>query len=376
MSTNRSSLRIGIACFSWFGGSGVVAAEVGMALGRRGHRVCFLSDKQPARLDPNSPNVSFHAVPLLDYPVPTQRSYALALAAKMFEVAHAEKLDLLHVHYAVPHALSALLARQALGLGAPKLLVTLHGTDVTLLGADALFRPLTKLAVAAGDGITTPSRWLADTAYHSLGLPRETHIEVIPNFVDTDLFVPASRARQPHAPRVLTHVSSFRPIKRVDDVVKVFAAVRTLRPTRLALIGDGPERPRIQSLVRELGLAQDVCFHGEVADLVALYQASDVFLMPSASESFGLAALEAMACGLPVVAADVGGLPEVVVDGETGFLVPVGDVAVMADRVRRLLDDDALHARMSAAASGRARSHFRVEPAIDRYEAAYRRLVG
>jgi N-acetyl-alpha-D-glucosaminyl L-malate synthase BshA len=345
-----------------------------MALGRRGHRVCFLSDHRPARLVPNSLNVSFHEVASLEYPLGAQRSYALALAAKMIEVAQLEKLDLFHVHYAVPHTMSALMAKQALGTRAPRLLTTLHGTDVTLLGSDSLFRPLTQLAVHASDGLTAPSRWLADVARTTLGLPADVGIDVIPNFVDANLFSPGPPTGR-STTRVLTHVSNFRPIKRVDDVVRVFAAVRSQARVRLELVGDGPERPRVEALVRELGIEHDVRFHGETPDLVELYRASDVFLLPSASESFGLAALEAMACGVPVVAADVGGVPEVVVDGETGFLAAVGDVQGMARHVRLLLGDERLHARVSAAARRHAESHFQIEPAIDRYEAAYRRLL-
>jgi N-acetyl-alpha-D-glucosaminyl L-malate synthase BshA len=336
--------------------------------------VCFLSDHRPARLVPNSLHVSFHEVASLEYPLGAQRSYALALAAKMIEVAQLEKLDLFHVHYAVPHTMSALMAKQALGTRAPRLLTTLHGTDVTLLGSDSLFRPLTQLAVHASDGLTAPSRWLADVARTTLGLPADVGIDVIPNFVDANLFSPGPPTGR-STTRVLTHVSNFRPIKRVDDVVRVFAAVRSQARVRLELVGDGPERPRVEALVRELGIEHDVRFHGETPDLVELYRASDVFLLPSASESFGLAALEAMACGVPVVAADVGGVPEVVVDGETGFLAAVGDVQGMARHVRLLLGDERLHARVSAAARRHAESHFQIEPAIDRYEAAYRRLL-
>lgn len=372
---NQSSLRIGIVCFSSFGGSGVVATEIGMALGRRGHRVCFLSDAVPARLDLHGDNLSFHPVPLLDYPLVAHRSYALALTAKIVEVARAEKLDVLHVHYAIPHAVSANLAKQILGSGAPKVVTTLHGTDVTLVGTDHGFAPLTRFAVAASDAVTTPSRWLADTARANLSLPADLAIEVIPNFVDTAALHPPA-PREPHPPYVLMHVSNFRPLKRVTDVVRVFAAVHAGLPCRLELVGDGPDRASTQALVRTLGLEQDVCFHGERDDLADLYGASDVFLLPSESESFGLAALEAMACGVPVVASEVGGIPEVVIDGETGFLAEVGDVAGMVDAVRRLLTEPALHQTLSRLARRRAEASFRLAPAVDRYEAVYRRVLG
>jgi N-acetyl-alpha-D-glucosaminyl L-malate synthase BshA len=378
----RSRLRIGIACFSTFGGSGVVATEVGMALGRRGHRVCFLSDKTPVRLDPSCPNVTCHEVEPLDYPLLAERSYALSLTAKMIEVARAEKLDLFHLHYAVPHAVSAFLARQVLGASSPKIVTTLHGTDVSLVGSDPRFQSLTELVVCSSDAITAPSRWLAEVAHQELGLPRDATIEVIPNFVDVESFRPADE----HAGRatlsgsaghvrVLTHVSNFRPLKRVEDVVRIFAAVHAELPSRLDLVGEGPERTRIEALVADLGLREYVRFLGERGDLIAVLQQSDLFLLPSQTESFGLAALEAMACGVPVVASHVGGVSEVVVDGETGFLAAVGDVAGMARHARRLLTDEDLYLRMSHAARHLAETQFRLAPAVDRYEAVYRRVL-
>ena len=383
MMVSRSSLRIGIACFSSFGGSGVVATEIGMALGRRGHRVCFLSDKPPVRLDPASPNVTYHQVEPLDYPLLAERSYALALSAKMIEVARAEKLDLFHLHYAIPHAVSGFLTRQVLGTSSPKMVTTLHGTDVSLVGSDPRFQPLAQFVVRQSDAITAPSRWLAEAAYQELGLSRDVAIEVIPNFVDTDDFRPFDahaervfKAGLSERPRVLTHVSNFRPLKRVDDVVRIFAAVRAEIPSRLDLVGEGPERSRIEALVASLGLAPHVRFLGEQGDLIAMLQQSDLFLLPSQTESFGLAALEAMACGVPVVASDVGGVSEVVVDGETGFLAASGDVAGMAKHARRLLTDQELWRRLSREARHVAETRFRLAPAVDRYEAVYRRVLG
>jgi N-acetyl-alpha-D-glucosaminyl L-malate synthase BshA len=367
-------LRIGVACFSTFGGSGVIASEIGMAMARRGHHVVFFSDQPPARLDLSCPGISFHPVAALNYPVPAQSSYAVSLAAEMVEVAQTEKLDLLHVHYAVPHAFGAHLARQVLGAIAPKILTTLHGTDVTRIGADPKFTSLVRFAVLAGDGITAPSHWLAEEAHRQLDLPRESRIEVIPNFVDTGRFCPAGEA--PVARRVVTHVSNFRLLKRVEDVVRIFARVRGEMPAKLHLAGDGPERSHVEALVSLLGLADDVTFFGERVDVAKILQESDVFLLPSETESFGLGALEAMACGVPVVASNVGGLPEVVRDGETGFLASVGNIEAMAKHVRDLLADPDLHARMSRAARTRAEEHFQLEPAVDRYQAVYRRLVG
>lgn len=368
-------LRIGIACFSSFGGSGVVAAGIGMALGHGGHRVCFLSDKPPPRLDPRAPGVSFHHVALPDYPLVANRSYALSLTAKMVEVAQAEKLQILHAHYAIPHAVSATLAKQILGRRGPRVVTTLHGTDATRVGSDNGFRPLTRFAVTASDAVTAPSRWLSETARATLGLPAELTIDVIPNFVDTTRYGPTQR-RARGTPAVLAHVSNFRPIKRLEDVVRVFAAVRADLPARLELVGDGPERARIESLVDQLGLRADVRFRGEMDDLAGFYPSVDVFVLPSESESFGMAALEAMACGVPVVASNVGGLPDVIADGETGFLSPVGDVAAMAANVRRLLAEPDLHAAMSALARQRAESVFRPSAAVAAYEAVYRRVIG
>jgi N-acetyl-alpha-D-glucosaminyl L-malate synthase BshA len=369
------SLRIGVACFSSVGGSGVIAAEIGMALGRRGHRVCFLSDAPPARLDLGGPNISFHQVALLDYPLVAHRSYALALTAKMVEVARNEKLDILHPHYAIPHSVSATLAKQILGEGGPKVVTTLHGTDVTLVGTDHGFQPLTRFAVAASDAVTAPSRWLADAARANLALPAHLALEVIPNFVDTAALIPP--AHRDHGGRpVLLHVSNFRPFKRVSDVIRILAAVRTHVDARLDLVGDGPERGAAEALVKSLGLQNDVRFYGEMDDPADLYRSSDVFLLPSESESFGLAALEAMACGVPVVASDVGGIPDVVKDGETGFLAPVGDVIAMAEAARRLLTDRPLHQTMSLLARRRVEESFQLDPAVDRYEALYRRVLG
>ena len=376
------SLRIGVVCFSSFGGSGVVATEVGMALGRLGHQVCFVSDKMPARLPRTCANVTFRAVEAIEHPLLADRSYALALASKMIEVARAEKLDLFHLHYAIPHAASAYLARQALGAASPKMVTTLHGTDVSLVGADPRFQPLAQLVVRNSDAITAPSRWLAEAAHQELDLPNDVVIDVIPNFVDAEQFRPlaveggcANPPGAPARPRVLTHVSNFRPVKRVEDVVQIFAGVLAEIPARLELVGDGPDRERIEALVTSLGLRDHVRFLGERGDLIATLQQSDVFLLPSQTESFGLAALEAMACGVPVVASDVGGVSEVVVDGETGFLAPAGDVAAMAAHARRLLFDEDLRRRMSRAARHAAETRFRLGPAVDRYLAVYRRVL-
>jgi L-malate glycosyltransferase len=375
MNAAPSPLRIAVVCFSSMGGSGVVAAEIAMAMGQRGHKVFVLSDQPPARLRAGSPNVAFRAVAAIDYPLLAQRSYALALAAELVDLARAERLDLFHVHYAIPHALSACLAMQALEEGAPKLITALHGTDVTLVGRDRLLGPLVRMAVRGSHAVTAPSRWLAEAARENLDLEGQSTIDVIPNFVDCERFRPANAGR-PGVRSVLVHVSNFRKVRRVDDVVRVFATVRAALPARLLLVGDGPEREGCRVLAESLGLAADVDFAGEQADVGACLRQADVLLLPSESEGFGLAALEAMACGLPVVGSAVGGLSEVVEDGTTGFLAPAGDVAAMAAAVLRLLRGDELYLRLSRAARLRAEQRFAMPAVIGRYEAIYRRVLG
>ncbi|HVR60842.1 MAG TPA: N-acetyl-alpha-D-glucosaminyl L-malate synthase BshA [Polyangia bacterium] len=368
-------LRIGIACFSTFGGSGVIATEVGMLLAARGHRVHVFSDERPGRLDVDRPNIVFHRVDARQYPQIKDSAYLLALASAIVDVARRERLDIVHAHYALPHAVAAALARQVLGADGPRLVTTLHGTDITLVGSDPSFLPLTRHAILISDAVTTPSAWLREVTHQFLQVPPARAIDVIPNFVDGARFSPPP-SPPPLEPRVLVHVSNFRPVKRVPDVVRVFARVRAARPARLLLVGDGPDAADVRALASTLGVADDVRFLGERVDLTDCLRQSHVFLLPSETESFGLAALEAMACGVPVVAARVGGVSEVILDGETGFLTPLGDVPAMAASVRRLLDDEPLRARMAAAARRRAVTAFQVEPAVEAYAAVYRRVLG
>jgi N-acetyl-alpha-D-glucosaminyl L-malate synthase BshA len=379
-----TALRIGIACFSTFGGSGVVAAEIGMSLARRGHGVWFIGDGVPGRVDRAQPNanIAFREVVVRELPPLRQGLYTLALASAMVEIARRERLDILHAHYAVPHAISAHLAREILtrdgdgaGAVAPRIVTTLHGTDITLVGVDPSFLPLTRFAILSSDALTVPSAWLKETTYRNLDIPRTVPIDVLPNFVDTTRFSPSSSSSS--SPRILTHVSNFRPLKRVGDVLRIFARLRAEldAPLQLRLVGDGPERPPAAALARELGVADDVRFLGERVDLPDVLRGSDLFLLPSQTESFGLAALEAMSCGVPVIASDVGGIPEVVAHGETGFLAPVGDLDAMAAAARCVLADGALAARLGRAARARAETLFPVEPAVDRYEALYRRVL-
>jgi N-acetyl-alpha-D-glucosaminyl L-malate synthase BshA len=375
--TAAAPLRVGVVCFSTFGGSGVVAAEVASALAERGHAVHVFSDDVPGRLDPSRPGIQFHPVRPPAYPQLKHSPYPLALTSKIVDVARRDGLDVIHAHYALPHAASAVLARAVLGgdlaRPVPRLVTTLHGTDITLVGSDASFLPLTQHAITASDAVTAPSAWLAAATFQTLAIPASVRIDVIPNFVDAQRFSPGPSAPRPVP--VLLHVSNFRPVKRVGDVVAVFAALRAQRPLRLRLVGDGPDRPRLQEQVTALGLAADVELLGEQIDLPAVMRGADLFLLPSETESFGLAALEAMACGLPVIASAVGGLPEVIADGQTGFLCPMGDVAAMAAAARRLLDDPSLRARFGAAARRRAETQYRRDPAVDGYLAVYQRAM-
>ncbi len=366
-------LSVGITCYPTFGGSGIVATEIGLELARRGHTVHFICSDAPWRLDRYVDNIYLHEVEPPEYPLFGDSQYTLALTSKMVEVATWAKLDLFHVHYAIPHAAAGYLARQIIGTDAPPLITTLHGTDITVVGDDPSFLPVTRFSIEQSDGVTVPSRWLRDATYERLGIDRKRDVEVISNFVDTDRYAPPVAAkRRP----VVVHNSNFRPLKRVEDVVRIFAEVRRRRDCELVFIGDGPERSRAERMVREMGLASSVTFLGKQLNFIGVLQAARVFLLPSATESFGLAALEAMSCGVPVVAARVGGIPEVVVEGESGILAEAGDVGAMTEAVGRLLDDDALHGRMSARARDLAVERFRKGPLIDRYEAYYRRVLG
>lgn len=347
-------MKIAVLCFHKLGGSGVVAAELGRELVRRGHRVHFVGAGLPSRLDPAPPGVTLHAVSL-EQPAPLNgMSYPLALAARLAEVIRREKIDLIHAHYALPHALAASLAREALGVKTPFVL-TLHGTDVP--DSD---EPVARLLVTKADAVTVPSEALAARARPRFGLAR---VEVIPNFVDTDRFLPA-----PAPPEtILFHASNFRPVKRPLDLLRILERVLAARPARLVLAGDGPERGFLEAEVARLNLP--VTFTGATRDVVPLLQASSVFLLPSAEESFGMAALEAMSCGVPVVGSRVGGLVEVVGE-EGGVLLPAGDIEGMSAAVLRVLDDP----RLRQGARARAVRLFRPGPILGRWEALYREV--
>ena len=379
-------LRIGITCYPTFGGSGVVATEVGMAMAERGHRVHFICYDVPRRLNRFQENIFFHEVEVHDNPLFTYPPYSLALASKMVEVTNYEKLDLLHVHYGLPHATSAYLAKQIMEEGAPKVITTLHGTDITLVGHERNYLPITRFSITQSDGVTVPSKFLRMATYDKLNVPTEYPIEVIPNFVDLDAYRLAtvkekadfrkSMGSCPIEGKIIAHVSNFRPVKRIGDVIDAFAAASKELKLHLILVGDGPERSPAEAKVREMGLEKNICFLGKQENVASIIKNCDLFLLPSENESFGLAALEAMSCGLPVVASTTEGLPEVVTHNETGLLAEVGDVERLAQHIVTILSDHEMHARMSKAARKRVEENFSKDCLISTYENYYYKILG
>jgi N-acetyl-alpha-D-glucosaminyl L-malate synthase BshA len=370
-------VRIGVTCYPTVGGSGVVATELGLEMARRGHEVHFICYALPYRLGRVPPGVTFHEVTVPAYPLFQYPPYSLALASQMADAVRNHSIELLHVHYAIPHAISAYLAREILG-GVPKLVVTLHGTDITVVGADPSFLPIARLGIERADAVTAVSRSLAQETHDRLGVTRE--IDVIPNFVDATRcdadFAAAHRRRlSPDGAPLLVHASNFRPVKRIMDVLEVFRQVHAELPSHLALVGDGPERPPAEKFARDAGIAHRVEFLGNVTPVEGVLGAGDLFLLPSNEESFGLAALEAMACGVPVIASNAGGLPELIAHGEGGWVFPIGDTAAMAAQAIALLRDPGELARQRRLAHRRAVEHFSTGPVVDAYEAVYRRLL-
>ena len=373
-------MRIGITCYPTYGGSGAVATELGLELARRGHEIHFISYASPFRLRGFAERVTFHEVTQVEYPLFEQSSpYALALAVKQHEVAVRESLDLMHVHYAIPHAATAWLAKQMMkGERDLKIVTTLHGTDITLVGQDPSYFTLTKFSIEQSDAVTAVSEFLREETYKAFGCAG-CDVAVIPNFINTADYHPGTDAahRRAFAPadhRILIHVSNFRPVKRVLDVVHIFAGVRKALPATLILVGDGPDRDPAEHEVDRLGLKRDVRFLGKVDNVGEVLRGGDLFLLPSATESFGLAALEAMACGVPVVASAAGGIPEVVTDGETGSLAPVGDVTGMTERAVAILKDAPELGRLKRNAAARA-LEFAAERVVPRYEKLYEDLL-
>ena len=375
-------MKIGITCYPTYGGSGVVATELGIELAARGHEIHFITYSQPFRLAGRDTNIRYHEVPVSNYPLFEYPPYDLALATRMAEVAELHSLDLLHVHYAIPHSVSALLARQMLATRGRRLpfITTLHGTDITLVGLDRSYLPITRFGIDESDGVTAISSHLREKTRENLGITRE--IEVIRNFVNCDFYTRNPELVAQQRPRfakpgehLLVHLSNFRPVKRILDVVETFARVSRALPARLLLIGDGPDRSAAEFLALRLGVGDRVDFVGKQENVNELLALSDLKLMPSEMESFGLAALEAMACRVPAVATRVGGVPELIEDGINGLLYEVGDVDGMAAGAISILSDPAKLERMSDAARRTAQDHFCASRIIPLYEAYYERIL-
>jgi N-acetyl-alpha-D-glucosaminyl L-malate synthase BshA len=374
-------VKIGITCYPTFGGSGVVATELGIALADRGDEVHFISYALPSRLALPRPRVYFHEVVAPSYPLFVSPPYTLALATKMAEVAAHVGLDLLHVHYALPHAISAILARDmSVSSGVRlKVVTTLHGTDITIVGQDRSYLPITRYGIEKSDAVTAVSRYLRDVTAREFSVRRE--VEVIPNFVDAELYrpdrvSPFASSLFPPGDCVVVHVSNFRPVKRIADVLAVFDRIRREVPARLLLIGDGPDRSLAERLAETRGFQDRTAFLGNVATIETILPIGKIFLLPSDAESFGLAALEAMACGVPVIGTNVGGLPEVVADGSDGYLFPVGDVEGMAAAALTLLHDPEKWSDFSRNARRRAVEAFPTAASVARYRELYEKTLG
>lgn len=372
-------MKVGITCYPTYGGSGIVATELGLELAARGHEIHFITYANPIRLDQDAPRIHYHEVEVSTYPLFQYPPYCLALASRMAEVAESYHLDVLHVHYAIPHSISAMLAQQML---APTrrlpFITTLHGTDITLVGVDPSYFSITKFSIEKSDGISSISDYLRDETVEVFGVRNE--IRVIKNFVNCDIYHPdeaktGAAAYAPAGEKLLVHLSNFRPVKRVLDCVRILAEVRKSVPAHLLMAGDGPDRSPAEHLARELKVERHVSFLGKQNHVERLIPLAHVLLMPSELESFGLVALEAMACGVVPVATRVGGVPELITDGEDGYLEPVGDISAQAARVVQLLTDDGLHYRMRKAGRWNASERFCSDKIIPQYEKYYQDVV-
>jgi N-acetyl-alpha-D-glucosaminyl L-malate synthase BshA len=370
-------MNIGIVCYASTGGSGIVATELAIGLADRGHDVHVLSTEPPFRFPSGKRGLAFHEVSTPAYPLFREPQYALSLATKIVQVSRRHHLDVVHAHYAVPHAAAAYLARQIMAAHptdrVPKIMTTLHGTDITLVGSDPSYSETVAFCIDQSDGVTAVSESLRDGTCTALGIARE--IQVIPNFLDITRFRPLAVPRRDRSRKRLVHVSNFRPVKRIGALIEVFRRVRQQIPATLVLVGDGPEMPGARAQIAAAGLEPDVEYAGEVHDVVGLFATSDLFLLPSATESFGLAALEAMACEVPVIASRVGGLPEVIDDGISGFLHKPEDFDGMVASAVRLLTDDELHRRVAQAGRAVAVERYSADRVVPRYEAAYEQLL-
>lgn len=372
-------MKIGIVCYPTFGGSGVVATELGKALASEGHQVHFITYNQPARLDFFSENLFYHEVSISQYPLFDFPPYESALASKLVDVVRFEKLDILHVHYAIPHASAAYLAKQILktyDINIP-VVTTLHGTDITLVGRDKSFKPVVNFSINQSDAVTTVSENLKQQTLDFFDIKKE--ITVIPNFIDLNRFVNKKRehfrkAIAPDDERILIHTSNFRKVKNTSDVIRIFHQVNQKLPSKLLMVGDGPERSNAEELSRQLDIAHNVRFLGKQDAIEEILSVSDLFLMPSSSESFGLAALEAMACSVPVVSSNAGGLPELNVQGVTGYLDDIGDVESMAKHAIHVLEDCDRLEGYKKAAYARAQD-FELSKILPLYEACYQEVI-
>jgi len=381
--TEPRPLKIGITCYPTYGGSGVVATELGLELAQRGHEIHFITYAQPIRLNRTAPNIHYHEVEVSQYPLFEYPPYDLALATRMAEVAEIYALDLLHVHYAIPHSVSAMLARQMLAWG-PKhrklpFVTTLHGTDITLVGQDPSYLPVTRFSIEQSDGVTAISEYLRERTLREFEV--KNNIRVIYNFVNCDLYCrqrAGGSGRDEYAPngeRILVHLSNFRPVKRVTDVIEIFDRVRKKVPAKLLLMGDGPDRSAAEWLAMQKGIHNDVVFLGKQEEVAAKLAISDVLLLPSQLESFGLAALEAMAVEVVPIATRVGGIPEVIDHGKTGFLADVGDVEAMANYAIDILSDESRLRKMGKDCRKLAAEQFCTTKIIPQYEEFYRRVL-
>lgn len=371
-------MKIGIVCYPTFGGSGVVATELGKALAKEDHKVHFITYSQPSRLDFLNENLFYHEVEFHNYPLFEYPPYELALASKMVSVVKHEKLDLLHVHYAIPHASAAYMAKQILktqDIFIP-VVTTLHGTDITLVGKDASYEPVVTFSINQSDGVTAVSSDLRKETYQHFKITNE--IEVIPNFIDLEKFKKQKKdhfkkAICPNGEMLIVHTSNFRPVKRIDDVINIFANIHQVIPAKLLLIGDGPERGKAEKQCRELGISHDTRFLGKLEAVEEVLSVADLFLMPSEKESFGLAALEAMACEVPVISSNTGGIPELNIQGETGFLSEVGNVEEMSQKALFVLDKNNLP-QFKANALKRAQE-FDISRILPMYESYYSKIL-
>ncbi|MEM6964077.1 MAG: N-acetyl-alpha-D-glucosaminyl L-malate synthase BshA [Bacteroidota bacterium] len=373
-------MKIGIVCYPTYGGSGVVATELGLGLAKKGHQIHFITYGRPARLKHFQENIFYHEVSAEDYPLFEYPPYDTALASKLVDVIKYESLDLLHVHYAIPHAAVAYMAKKILLSEGEKyipIITTLHGTDITLVGNNKSFSPVVAFSINKSDGVTAVSENLKQQTYEYFDIKNE--IKVIPNFIDFDRFKKVNKdhfkkAIAPNGEKILVHTSNFRKVKRVEDVIHVFKKVNDHLPSKLLMIGDGPERRNLEDICRQLGLCDEIRFLGKQDAVEELLAVSDLFIMPSANESFGLAALEAMACEVPVVSSNAGGLPEVNVEGFTGFLSDVGDVHSMANNAIKILEDEAVLSKFSQNALAQAEK-FDIKYILPQYEKYYEEVL-